>query len=88
MITLFENYSRYNIGDYILLKEYKKTPWQIDRKCKILSNGNDSYEVETYHYNLKKMVIVHILNNEIQRKLKPDEIEKLKINLKSKKYNI
>ena len=70
MITLFENYTIYKPGDYVLLKNYKRTPCQIDRKCKILSNGNDSYEVETYHYNLKKMVIVHILNNEIQRKLK------------------
>jgi hypothetical protein len=88
MITLFENYSKYKLGDYVLLKNYKRSPWQIDRKCKILSNDNDSYEVETYHHNLKKMVIVHILKNEIQRKLKKDEIEKLKIKIKTIKYNI
>lgn len=47
MITLFENYSKYKLGDYVLLKNYKRSPWQIDRKCKILSNDNDSYDVET-----------------------------------------
>lgn len=88
MITLFESYSRYNIGDYILLKEYKKTPWQVDRECKIISFLENMIGVEGYHHNLYKITKFFVFPYEIQRKLKPDEIEKLKINLKSKKYNI
>ena len=88
MITLFENYSKYNIGDYILLKMYKKNTWQVDRECKIISFSANMIEVEGYHHYLYKNINFFVFPYEIQRKLKPDEIEKLKINLKSKKYNI
>lgn len=85
MITLFESYSRYNIGDYILLKEYKKTPWQVDRECKIISFLEN---MEGYHHNLYKITKFFVFPYEIQRKLKKDEIEKLKIKIKTIKYNI
>ena len=41
MITIFENYTIYNPGEYILLKNYKRQPWQIDRECKIVSHLSD-----------------------------------------------
>jgi hypothetical protein len=88
MITIFESYTIYKPGDFILLKIYKRKPWQIDRECKVISYLSDMLEIESYHHNLHKITKVFIFPHEIQRKLKRDEIEKLKIKLSAKKYNI
>jgi hypothetical protein len=90
----FKRKNKYKIGDFIFLDDEEK--WTIEPICEIIDIDIDSrnrYRISTYY--LKKfsnpdddIVYFWIEENEIKRKITPEEIENYKISKISKKYNL
>lgn len=90
MIILFEKYSKYKLGDLVLLKFDPNilNPWTYPIG-KVVGFGDDGVKLRLKTYpSDSKITKFFVFPYEIQRKLKKDEIEKLKIKIKTIKYNI
>jgi len=89
MLKTFENFKEYKIGDYILL--HIGHLWQVEDECEIIRidyNIVNNYQVKTYFKNNGKETKFWVDFDEIERKLTPKEVEKIKIRKDTNKYNL
>lgn len=92
-----KDFDKYREGDYVLLdleeiyKENRKNQYSISSDP-IYDRGKISiYNPEfpyPYHIQLEDNFIFIVKENEIKRKLTPNEIEELKIKFDSHRYNL
>jgi len=98
----FKNYKaeqKYKVGDYILLAD---DLWAVEHECKIVEVSEDKlydkladnydiyprYKIKTYIIKNNEEYEFWVENNEIERKMTPEEIEDYKISKIAKKYNL
>ena len=99
-LKTYENllkYKEYEIGDYIVLKEYHEK-WNVETHTKIVNKfipETFKGKPEEYRY----LIITYRLNNgniekfwvnfwEIERKMTTEEIKDYEIHITTKKYNL
>ena len=93
---IFENsYSKYQEGEYVLLSEddiHKK--WRVKLEVYIYEvryNEDDreyQYHVEGVYLINNEEAVFWLKNDEIERRMTPEEIENYKIGKESNKYNL
>ena len=76
--------TEYNIGDYILVNTYK-TDVPVSNVCKIVDIKDNMYGVKN---GPNAVTIWWIFKNAISRKLTPEEVEDIEMDINVNKYNL
>lgn len=89
-LKIYENWfldkikkKEYNIGDYILINTYK-TDIPVTNVCKIVELKDKMYGIK----NAPNSNTWWIFKNAISRKLTPDEVDDIEMNIDANKYNL